>query len=193
MTATPPPRTAAALAARRQDTQNKLDQVRVALTRLRREHSDITFPAVARRAAVSRTFLYENPEARALVEQALTRTATRRTLAHADHDTAQEASWRERALNAEDALNAAHAEIRTQRSRIGTLIGNVRDLEHDHPRESVEHITTENTTLKHRVHQLAQDNRILDERLHAARSTLRFQDRRLADLEAKLLDDADQR
>lgn len=191
MTATPPPRTAAALAARRQDTQNKLDQVRVALTRLQREHSTITFPAIARQAAVSRTFLYENPEARALVEQALTRATTNRAQARTDHDAAQETSWRERALNAEDALKTAHTEIRTQRSRIATLMGNVRDLEQHHPHQSIEQITTENTTLKHRVHQLTQDNRILDERLHAARSTLRFQDRRLADLETKLLNDAD--
>ncbi|MGH3767592.1 MAG: DUF6262 family protein [Candidatus Dormibacteria bacterium] len=191
MSETPPPRTAAALAARRHNTQNKLDQVRVALTRLRRENSAITFPAIARRATVSRTFLYENAEARALVEQALTRATASHAQARTEHDTAQEAAWRERALNAEDALKAAHAEIRTQRSRIGTLIGNLRDLEQNHPHQSVEHLTAENTTLKHRVHQLAQDNRILEERLHAARSNLRFQDRRLADLEAKLLDNAD--
>ncbi|MGH3549508.1 MAG: hypothetical protein ACRDQU_15665, partial [Pseudonocardiaceae bacterium] len=42
-------------------------------------------------------------------------------------------------------------EIRTQRSRIGTLIGNLRDLEQNHPHQSVEHLTAENTTLKHRV------------------------------------------
>jgi hypothetical protein len=191
VTATPPSRTTAALAARRRATTNKLDQVRDALIRLRREHSDITFPAVARRAAVSRTFLYDNPDARALVDQALTRTITARAQVNTNRDTAQEASWRERALNAEDALKAAHHEIRTHRSRIGTLMGEVRDLEQDHPRESAQHLAAENTTLKHRVHQLTQDNRILDERLHSARPNLRFQDRRLADLEVKLLDDAD--
>jgi hypothetical protein len=36
--------------------------------------------------------------------------------------------------------------------------------------------------------QLTTDNRTLDERLKAARSNLRFQDRRVADLEAQLLD-----
>jgi hypothetical protein len=44
------------------------------------------------------------------------------------------------------------------------------------------------SSAKRRVHQLTQNNRVLDERLHAARSNLRFQDRRLADLEAKLLE-----
>ncbi|MET7716085.1 hypothetical protein [Streptomyces sp. NPDC005407] len=37
---------------------------------------------------------------------------------------------------------------------------------------------------------LTTDNRTLDERLKAARSNLRFQDRRVADLEARLTDPA---
>ncbi|MFF3123801.1 hypothetical protein ACFVRD_15925 [Streptomyces sp. NPDC057908] len=54
--------------------------------------------------------------------------------------------------------------------------------------EAIQRITTENTTLKQRVRQLTADNRTLDERLKAARSNIRFQDRRVADLEAQLLD-----
>ncbi|MGW2256193.1 hypothetical protein ACWCXH_39590 [Kitasatospora sp. NPDC001660] len=52
--------------------------------------------------------------------------------------------------------------------------------------EAIQLITTENTTLKHRLRQLTTDNRTLDERLKAARSNLRFQDRRVADLEAQI-------
>ena len=48
----------------------------------------------------------------------------------------------------------------------------------------------ENTTLKQRIRQLPADNRTLEERLKAARSTLGFQDRRIADLEARLADPA---
>lgn len=190
MTGTPSSRTTAALAARRRSTETKLDQVRDALTRLQREHSAVTFPAVARRAQVSRTFLYDNNQARDLVEQALTRAGSDRAQMGQSSDVAQEASWHERALNAEDALKAAHSEIRTQRSRIGTLLGTIRDLEHDRPRESAQHLMAENSVLKQRVHQLTQDHRVLDERLQGARSNLRFQDRRLADLEVKLLNDA---
>jgi hypothetical protein len=40
--------------------------------------------------------------------------------------------------------------------------------------------------MQQRVRQLTLDNRTLEERLTAARSNLRFQDRRVADLEAKL-------
>jgi hypothetical protein len=43
----------------------------------------------------------------------------------------QEASWRERALNTEDAVKAAHAEIRAQRARIGQLLGQLRDAERE--------------------------------------------------------------
>lgn len=96
--------------------------------------------------------------------------------------------WRERALNAEDALKAAHAEIVAQRNRIGELLGRIRDLEAEWTQDAVERITTENTTLKQRVRQLTTDNRTLDERLTAARSNLRFQDRRIADLEARVAD-----
>jgi hypothetical protein len=106
----------------------------------------------------------------------------------AAQDAGQEATWRERALNAEDALKAAAAEIVQQRARIGELMGQVRDLEAEWTQEAILRITTENTTLKQRVRQLTTDNRTLDERLKAARSNMRFQDRRLADLEAQLLD-----
>jgi hypothetical protein len=106
----------------------------------------------------------------------------------ADQDDEREATWRERALNAEDALKAAHAEIIAQRTRIGELLGHVRDLEAEWTEEAIARITTENTTLKQRLRQLTTDNRTLGERLKAARSNLRFQDRRVAGLEARIAD-----
>ncbi|MFI6610127.1 hypothetical protein [Streptomyces sp. NPDC050507] len=75
-----------------------------------------------------------------------------------------------------------------QRTRIGELRGQMRDLQAEWSEEAVQRITTENTTLKQRVRQLTSDNRTLDERLKAARSNLRFQDRRVADLEAQIAD-----
>jgi chromosome segregation ATPase len=181
-------RTAAAAAARRSSTQAALARVRDVQARMRREKTPVTVTAVSRRAAVSRTFLYSNPEARALLAGAIAGTRARTTQDLAGHDAGQEAAWRERALNAEDALKAAHAEIARQRERIGELLGQVRDLEAEWTQDAIQRITTENTTLKQRVRQLTADNRTLDERLKAARSNLRFQDRRVADLEAQLLD-----
>jgi hypothetical protein len=120
----------------------------------------------------------------------MTDTQTRLAQDRNGQDAQQEATWRERALNAEDALKAAHAEILQQRTRIGELLGQVRDLEAEWTQDSIQRIPTENTTLKQRVRQLTTDNRTLDERLKAARSNMRFQDRRIADLEAQLAEPA---
>ena len=185
-TTVPDPRTAAALAARHRTTDAALARVRDTITRLRREKTQVSVSAVARRANVSRTFLYDHPDARAAVATAMAEAGERRTQMVADQDEAREATWRERALNAEDALKAAHAEILTQRTRIGELLGQVSDLEAKWTQEAIQRITTENTTLKQRVRQLTADNRSFDERLKAARSNLRFQDRRVADLEAQI-------
>ena len=186
--AVPGPRTAAALAARRRKTETALQRVRETITRLQREKAQVSVAAVARRADVSRTFLYDNAEARATVASAMAESGDRRTQLLADQDDEREATWRERALNAEEGLKAAQAEIVAQRTRIGELLGQVRDLEAEWTEEAIQRITTENTTLKQRVRQLTTDNRTLDERLKAARSNLRFQDRRVADLEARIAD-----
>ncbi len=183
-----PDRTAAAIEARRRATGQKLQQVRDAITELRRRKTAMTYPAVARRAGVSRTFLYENAEARALIGEAVSKAAGQQAQARAQGDAQEEASWRERALNAEAALTTAHAEIRAQRDRIAVLMGQIRDLEHQWPQEAAQPIATENTTLKQRVRQLTQDNRTLEDRLEAARSNNRFADRRIAQLEAQLLE-----
>ena len=139
---------------------------------------------------MSRTFLYTNADAKTTVADAIREAGNQRSPLLAEADDSREATWRERALNAEDALKAAHAEIGTQRSHIGQLLGRIRDLEAEWTQDAIQQITTENTTLKQRVRQLSTDNRTLDERLKAARSNLRFQDRRIADLEAQLTESA---
>lgn len=179
-------RTAAALAARRRKTEAALERVHQAIARLRREKSQVSVAGVARRADVSRTFLYDNVEARAAVAAAMAPAGGHQSRTLAEQDDEREATWRERALNAEDALKAAHTEILTQRTRIGELLGQIGDLRAEWTEGAIQRITTENTTLKQRVRQLATDNRTLDERLKAARSNLRFQDRRVADLEAQI-------
>lgn len=186
--AVPEPRTAAALEARRRNTQAAITRVQDAITRLRRERTPVTVAAVARRADVSRTFLYDNAEARAAVVVGMAESGQQRTRLLANAVDGQEATWRERALNAEDSLKTAYGEILAQRTRIGELLGQVRDLEAEWTEEAITRITTENTTLKQRVRQLSSENRTLDERLRAARSNLRFQDRRVADLEAHAAD-----
>ena len=167
-----------------------LRRVHEAIARLRREKTPVSAAAVARRAGVSRTFVYTNPDAKTAVAKAVRETADQRRRLLADTDDSREATWRERALSAGDALKAAHAEILAQRAGIGVLLGRIRDLEAEWTQDAVQRITTENATLKQRVRQLSTDNRTLDERLTAARSNLRFQDRRIADLEARLTEPA---
>jgi hypothetical protein len=186
VTTVPEPRTAGALAARRRGTEAAVQRVHAALQRLQREKASVSVAAVARRADVSRTFLYDNSEARSAVAAAMTQAGQGRISILASQDEQQEATWRERALNAEEALKAAHAEIQSQRRRMGELLGQIRDLQAEWTEEAIQRITTENTTLKQRVRQLTADNRTLDERVKAARSNLRFQDRRVADLEARI-------
>jgi hypothetical protein len=168
------PRTAAALAARHRDTQAALGRVGDAIARLRREKTPVSVAAVARRAGVSRTFLYTNEDAKSAVSKAIRETAGQPRRVLAEVDDTREATWRERALNAEDALKGAHTEILAQRNRIGELLGRLRDQEAEWTQDAVERITAENTTLKQRVRELTTDNRALDERLNAARSNLRF-------------------
>ena len=70
--------TAAALAARRTSTRAALQRIDDAVARLRREKTTVTIAAIARRAGVSRTFLYDNPQARAAVAGATAQYGTRR-------------------------------------------------------------------------------------------------------------------
>ena len=151
------------------------------LRQMRREHATA---AVARRAGVSRTFLYQNTEARELVATS----SGDRTPAHPSDPAATqiEATWRERALNAEHELKRAHDEIALQRTRIGELLGHIRDLENDLPADGVQRLLTETHTLTARVRQLSEDNSRLEERLAGSRDNNRFLDKRIADLEAEL-------
>ncbi|MEV0695865.1 DUF6262 family protein [Streptomyces sp. NPDC050388] len=177
-------RTDAAVRARRQATQEMLERLQTALAAAARDHTPVTVAALARTARVSRTFLYQNQQARALVEQA-TRTSRPHPGSSNNGSRAQPA-WRERALNAEEALAQAQREILTQRTRIAELLGKIRDLEHDLPEGSLQRIVTENTSLKQHVRQLTEDNQRLQERLASARQNNRFLDKRVADLEAQL-------
>ncbi|MFB7178516.1 DUF6262 family protein [Streptomyces sp. NPDC056257] len=123
----PASRTAAANHARRARTQAKIQQVRTAISVLKLQGTTITVTALVRQAGVSRTFLYENPEARTIVTANINRDShggNRAVPAPRDSD-----GSRERALNAEAALKDAHGEIRTRRNRIAQLMGQIRDLE----------------------------------------------------------------
>ncbi|MEE1943098.1 DUF6262 family protein [Streptomyces sp. TRM 70361] len=185
----PTPRTAQALQARQQRTEASLRRIKDAVTHLVKTKTPITVSAVARNADVSRTFLYEHPQARTLVEEATRRAAGRRIQDRQDELAEREASWRERALNTEDALKATQDEVLNQRAQIAELLGQIRDLRTEWTEDDIVRITTENSMLKKRVRELEQENRRATDRLAAARDNVRFADKRIADLEAPLLED----
>jgi hypothetical protein len=60
-------RTVAANQARRRSIRDKLERIESTLRTMRRERTPVTYPAVARRASVSRTFLYQNTDAKNLM------------------------------------------------------------------------------------------------------------------------------
>lgn len=181
-------RISAANQSRRCAIEVKLDRVRETLQAMRRARLPITYQTVARRSDVSRTFLYQNADAKTLMTTAITSARDRRRLTQAGHDAQLEASWQQRALNAEEALKTAYTEIGSQRDRIGILLGQIRDLQAEYTEDTVQRVSVENTTLKRRVRELTEETRNLGEKLQAARSNNRFLDKRLADLEAQLVD-----
>ncbi|MEU7336675.1 DUF6262 family protein [Streptomyces sp. NPDC007074] len=183
-----PGQTAAAIAARRQQTNEKLTRVEKAIAQLRRERGRLAVRAIAERADVSATFLYENPDARVLVQQAVVDSKSRHDRRTGEAHEQIEASWRERALNAEAELTRTQSEVLVQRQRIGELMGQLRDIDQMVPGESLQKLTTENTTLKRRLQQVTQEHRKLQERLEGARTNLRFADKRIADLELQILE-----
>jgi chromosome segregation ATPase len=180
------PQTAAAIQARRTSIAAMVQRVDRALQQMRRERATVSVAAVSRRASVSRTFLYQNTEARALVNAAIGEHAKNADAQVSARAHAETAPWRERALNAESELKRTHGEIAAQRGQIAELLGRIRDLEHDLPEDGIQRTITENHALRAQLRQLIQDNRRLEERLVGARDNNRFLDKRIADLEARL-------
>ncbi|WP_406292044.1 hypothetical protein [Embleya sp. NBC_00896] len=165
-----------------------LERIQTALCHMRRERTPITKAAVAREADVSRSFIYQNDRAGALIAHAAESTDRARSNDRAGHAAQVEAAWKNRALNAEAGLKAAYAEISTQRRQIGQLLAQISDFETDLPAEAHGRVVAENTTLKQKVRRLTTENRTLSDRLQAARANARFADKRISELEMLLLD-----
>lgn len=130
---TPSSRTKNANHARQRAIKTMLEQLEATLRQMQRERALITIAAAARRARVSRSFIYQNPQARQLVAQAAKATAETRADDVAHKAEQVEAAWKDRALNSEDGIKAAHAEIVAQRGQIGQLLARLRDTKPTSP------------------------------------------------------------
>ena len=175
-------RTTAATEARRRASAKALERLEMVLRQDANAAAQLPLAEIARRANVSRTFLYQNAQARSLLSD-----RPKPDLRARPHTGADEpAIWRERALNAEHELRRVHDEVLTQRRRIGELIGQLRDLEQDLPPDGVQALIGQNHTLRVEVERLRQQSHSLEERLASSRDNNRFLDRRLAALEAQI-------
>lgn len=180
-------RTDAANQTRRENVSAMLERLAKAMRQLDERGEGLTAAEVARRARVSRTFLYQNADARTMLSDFRVKAAQSSAFAAERNASRREAIWRERALNAEDSLSEARGEITLQRRTIGSLLGKIEELESALPEESAKRLLGENESLALQVRELKQDLRNTEERLAAARANNRSLDERIAELEVTVL------
>jgi hypothetical protein len=121
------PRPSAAIATQQQGSAELVADLERHLKRMIRSGQRITFPAVEKATGRSHSFLYDNPVARDLVMRARERSRADVKERTDQRNEREEENWRQRALNAEDALRAAKQEIRVLRQANSDLQGQIRD------------------------------------------------------------------
>lgn len=162
-----------AIAARRADVAAKVARVDDAIRRVVRTGGPIRRAHIAALANVSRTFLYENADARAAVDAALTRTEIRQTVKTEKQTTEQAMNWRERALNAEQALKATRQKVTEQAKLVSELLGELRDPDGTWAREERAELRAQNERLRTEIADLRRSTLDLERTLEAARANVR--------------------
>jgi len=177
------PRPERAIDARRQDAAAKVVAVVKALKALGRTGAPITRAGVALLAGVSRSFTYENTEASSAIAAAQSRTAAR-AMERIDTTTAQQqASWRERALNAEDQARNLARELAVQRRLVGELMGRLREPDGTWVEDDRIRLREENERLRSERNRLARERNDLSARLDGARANVsRLNEQRVSQL-----------
>lgn len=177
------PRPERAIEARRRQATTKLASVHKALKVLGRTGAPITRAAVSQLAGVSRSFTYENEQARSAIAAAQQRTHARAAVRVETMTAQEEASWRERALNAEEEVRKLRHEVATQRRLVGDLMGQLREpdgtwIEHDRAR-----LRRENEQVLAERNQLLRERDDVQRRLDGARANVsRLNERRVTEL-----------
>lgn len=166
------PRPDQAIQARRRAADAKALAVETSVKTMARAGIPITRNAVAAHAAVSRTFTYTNERANAAVAAAQARTRAHALTHNAAATEQTQASWRERALNAEDQLKAARRELADERRLTGDLLAQLRDPDGTWITHERDRLLAENETLRQDRNALLADNRTIAHKLEAARANL---------------------
>lgn len=177
------PRPERAIDTRRRDSADKLAAVGKVIKLLGRTGAPITRASISQLAGVSRSFTYENEDARELIEAAQNRSQVR-TKSRIDTLTSQqEASWRERALNAEDHVVALRREVATQRRLVSDLTGQLREPDGTWITRDRDRLREANEVLLAERHQLVRERDELRRRLDGARANVsRLHARRVVEL-----------
>jgi hypothetical protein len=108
---------------RRLDSTTKQARVRAAIAELAASGAALTIAALARRAMVSRRFIYDHPELRAEVEQQAASAVARDTGAVSARTTVTIASLRADLANARAAQQRLQSELASLRRRLGRALG----------------------------------------------------------------------
>ena len=119
-------------ALRRLDSADKTSRVLAALDATLGTGEPLTIAALARRARVSRRFIYDHPELRAEAERLSAETAARHAGATAASARVTVASLRADLANARAANHRQHTDLTALRRRLGQLLGKdaLADLDH---------------------------------------------------------------
>lgn len=166
----PPP--TQAIDARRRDAATKLAAVGKALKTMGRSGAQINRIDIARLAGVSRSFTYQNDDANSLIVAAQSRSQPSATDHHHALSAQQEASWRERALNAEDRARDLARELAHERQLIADLLGQLRDPDGTWLEDDRSRLREENQRLLDERNQLLASQHDLHRQLDGARANV---------------------
>lgn len=172
----------AAIEARKKATRTKLARVDQALKGLLKQKvTEIDKSHLAALAGCSRTFLYQNKDARNLIARAETRMNASPLKAPSVSDSVEEANWRERALFAEQQLREIRAKNNSLSRTVADLLGQLRDPDGTWVEDDREQLRQQNETLRAALaaERLARSE--TDRRLEASRSNVRNLRQREAD------------
>jgi hypothetical protein len=177
------PRPERAIDARRRAAASKVAALEKAIKVLGRSGAPLTRVVVASLAGVSRSFTYENDAANRMISAAQARSLAQAEDRIETRTVHEEASWRERALNAEDEIRNLRGELSTQRQLVGDLLGQLREPDGTWIEQDRNHLRQENEQLLSERNQLLRERNELQRRLDGARANVsRLNERRVQEL-----------
>lgn len=164
----------AAIDARKKDSRAKVSSVEHALKRLLKQKvTEIDKSHLAALAGCSRTFLYQNQDARKLIAQAEIRMKASPVKDAPASDTVDDANWRERALFAEQQLRSFREKNNSLSRTVADLLGQLRDPDGTWVEDDREQLRQQNEALRAALAEERLTRSEAERRLEASRSNVR--------------------